>query len=104
VTGKAAHSDLVNRKKSLPVVYALTSGVPAAAELASLYSGSQEMNAETLARAASLVDLAGGRAWSQSQADELHTQALVRLGEASPTARAAVELGTLAQLVTHRDH
>jgi geranylgeranyl diphosphate synthase type I len=104
VTGKAAHSDLVNRKKSLPVVRALNAGVPASAELASLYTGTQEMNAETLARAASLVDVAGGRAWSQTQADELHTQALVHLGEASPTARAAVELGTLAQLVTHRDH
>lgn len=104
VTGKAVHSDLMSRKKSLPVVHALTAGVPASAELASLYFGTQEMNAETLARAAALVDQAGGRAWSQTQADELHTQALVHLGEASPTARAAVELGTLAQLVTHRDH
>ncbi|MFD4674389.1 family 2 encapsulin nanocompartment cargo protein polyprenyl transferase [Lentzea sp. NPDC058450] len=104
VTGKAVHSDLVNRKKSLPVVRALNAGVPASEELGVLYLGSQEMDAETLARAAHLVDLAGGRAWSQTQADELHTQALVHLGEASPTARAAVELGTLAQLVTHRDH
>ncbi|WP_285632926.1 family 2 encapsulin nanocompartment cargo protein polyprenyl transferase [Lentzea sp. NBRC 102530] len=104
VTGKAVHSDLVNRKKSLPVVRALNAGVPASEELGVLYLGSQEMNAETLARAARLVDLAGGRAWSQTQADELHTRALVHLGEASPTARAAVELGTLAQLVTHRDH
>ncbi|USX52672.1 family 2 encapsulin nanocompartment cargo protein polyprenyl transferase [Lentzea sp. HUAS12] len=104
VTGKVAQMDLVNRKKSLPVVRALNAGVPASAELASLYFGEHEMNAETLARAADLVDQAGGRAWSQTQADELHTQALVHLGEASPTARAAVELGTLAQLVTHRDH
>ncbi|MET9231066.1 family 2 encapsulin nanocompartment cargo protein polyprenyl transferase [Lentzea sp. NPDC003310] len=104
VTGKVARMDLVNRKKSLPVVHALTAGVPASAELASLYFGEQEMNAETLTRAAHLVELAGGRAWSQTQADELHTRALLHLGEASPTARAAVELGTLAQLVTHRDH
>lgn len=104
VTGKAVHSDLANRKKSLPVVHALTAGTAASAELASLYAGSQEMDPETLARAASLVDAAGGRAWSRTQADELHTRALVHLGEASPTARAAVELGTLAQLVTHRDH
>lgn len=104
VTGKVAQTDLVSRKKSLPVVRALTAGVPASAELASLYFGEQEMNAETLARAAHLVDLAGGRAWSRTQAGELHTRALVHLGEASPTARAAVELGTLAQLVTHRDH
>jgi geranylgeranyl diphosphate synthase type I len=104
VTGKAAHSDLMSRKKSLPIVHALNSDAVHSSELASLYHGSQEMNAETLARAASLVDLAGGRAWSRTQADELHTRALVHLGEASPTARAAVELGALAQLVTDRDH
>ncbi|SDH05756.1 geranylgeranyl diphosphate synthase, type I [Lentzea fradiae] len=104
VTGKAAHSDLANRKKSLPVVRALTAGVPASAELASLYGGTQELDQDALARAAHLVDEAGGRAWSQAQAGELYTRALAHLGEASPTARAAVELGTLAQLVTHRDH
>ncbi len=104
VTGKAAHMDLHNRKKSLPVVHALTSGTPASADLASLYFRPEELSASDVALAASLVDAAGGRAWSQAQADELHTLALHHLGEASPTARAAVELGTLAQLVTHRDH
>ncbi|MFI6095412.1 family 2 encapsulin nanocompartment cargo protein polyprenyl transferase [Lentzea sp. NPDC051213] len=104
VTGKAAHMDLHNRKKSLPVVWALTSGSAASAELASLYFRDAELWPADLARAAALVEAAGGRAWSQTQADELHTQALVHLGDASPTARAAVELGTLAELVTHRDH
>ncbi|WP_197288942.1 family 2 encapsulin nanocompartment cargo protein polyprenyl transferase [Nocardia sp. NRRL S-836] len=104
VTGKAAHTDLHSRKKSLPVVRALTADTAASAELASLYFRSGELSADELAAAAALVDSAGGRAWSQDQADELHTEALRHLGEASPTARAAVELGTLAQLVTHRDH
>ncbi|MGZ3144128.1 family 2 encapsulin nanocompartment cargo protein polyprenyl transferase [Lentzea chajnantorensis] len=104
VTGKAAHTDLHSRKKSLPVVRALTAGTPASEQLAALYFRAGELSAAELALAASLVDSAGGRAWSQEQADELHTRALLHLGESSPAARAAVELGTLAQLVTHRDH
>ncbi len=39
-TGKPAGADLTARKKSLPVVAALASGTPAAAELAALYGGS----------------------------------------------------------------
>ena len=39
VTGKPAHSDLAARKKSLPVVAALTSGTEAGRELAALYAG-----------------------------------------------------------------
>ncbi|MFK8911069.1 polyprenyl synthetase family protein, partial [Streptomyces sp. YS-3] len=38
-TGKPAGADLASHKKSLPVVAALTSGTPAAAELADLYRG-----------------------------------------------------------------
>lgn len=38
-TGKPAGADLASHKKSLPVVAALTSGTPAAAELAELYRG-----------------------------------------------------------------
>ncbi|WP_262403000.1 polyprenyl synthetase family protein [Actinomadura sp. CNU-125] len=37
VTGKPVHSDLRNRKQSLPVVAALESGTPAGGELAEIY-------------------------------------------------------------------
>jgi geranylgeranyl diphosphate synthase, type I len=104
VTGKPVYSDLHSRKKSLPVVAALTSGTPEGHELATLYNQIEPLSGADQVRAAELIDLAGGRAWSQAQADDLLAQALGQLGSPSPAARAAAELGVLARLVTRRDH
>lgn len=103
ITGKPVHSDLRNRKKTLPVVAALTSGTAAGQELSELYERTTPLPDNELAHAAVLVDRAGGRAWSQSQADELMARALRQL---DPVGRspATVELVALARLVTHRDH
>jgi len=98
------HSDLVSRKKSLPVVAALTSGVPAADELASLYGRPDQLSDVELARAAELVELAGGRSWTQREAVDQLDLALAELSQAAPVARAAAELDALARLVTRRDH
>ncbi|MFC0547140.1 family 2 encapsulin nanocompartment cargo protein polyprenyl transferase [Kutzneria chonburiensis] len=104
VTGKPVHSDLVSRKKSLPVVAALTSGEPAAAELASLYGRQDSLSDVELARAAELVDLAGGKSWTQREAVDQLDLALAELALAAPVPRAAAELTALARLVTRRDH
>lgn len=103
VTGKPVHSDLSSRKKSLPVVAALTGGSAAGRELAALYLREEPLSGTDLVHAAELIDVAGGRAWSQAQADDLLAQALGDLQSAAPTARAAAELGALARLVTRRD-
>ncbi|PRW64875.1 family 2 encapsulin nanocompartment cargo protein polyprenyl transferase [Actinopolyspora mortivallis] len=101
-TGKPAYSDLYARKKTLPVVFALNSETPAGRRLAAHYH--HPPNAETdLTATAELVDNAGGRAWSHTQADRLLTSALDHLDAAGPTARAE-ELTALAHLVTQRDH
>ncbi|MBV9140392.1 MAG: polyprenyl synthetase family protein [Pseudonocardiales bacterium] len=104
LTGKPVYSDLHSRKKSLPVVAALTSDTPAGRELAALYHRDQSLSGSDVVRAAELIDVAGGRAWSQTQVDDLLTQAMRDLASASPTAQAAQELGALARLATHRDH
>jgi len=104
VTGKPIYSDLHSRKKSLPVVAALTSGTPAGRDLAALYHCDQPLSGSDLAHAADLIHIAGGRAWSRAQADDLLGQAMRQLQSARPTARAAAELGALARLVAHRDH
>jgi geranylgeranyl diphosphate synthase, type I len=104
VTGKPVHSDLGSRKKSFPVVAALTSHTPAGRELVTLYHRDQPLSGTDAAHAAELIDAAGGRAWSQAQADELVAQAMRELHCASPSPRAAAELGALARLATHRDH
>ncbi len=104
VTGKSVYSDLQNRKKSLPVVAALTSGTPAGAELATLYRRTDPLTAAELVRAAELVDLAGGRAWSRAEADALLAQAMDELRAIGPEPRSAAELAALAHLATRRDH
>jgi geranylgeranyl diphosphate synthase, type I len=104
VTGKPVHSDLRSQKKSLPVVAALNSSNPAGRELAALYHRDEPLTETDLRHAAELIDIAGGRAWSQTQADDLLARAMRELQSANPVPRAAAELGELAQLATHRDH
>jgi geranylgeranyl diphosphate synthase type I len=104
VTGKPVFSDLHNRKKSLPVVLALTSQTPAAQELYQLYHSERALSGPDVERAAELIELAGGRSWTQAQADDRLTRAVQRLRSADPCAGAAAELTGLARLVTRRDH
>ncbi len=104
LTGKPVHSDLRSQKKSLPVVAALASETPAGRELAALYHRDQPLSETDAAHAAELIDLAGGRTWSQTQADDLLAQAMQKLQSARPTPQATAELAALARLATHRDH
>lgn len=103
-TGKPARSDLVNRKKSLPVVATLTSGTPLGEELAELYHREGRLSANELARAAELIEAAGGRAWAEDQAREHHAQALACLRDAGLDQAAAADLGVLAAIVVARDN
>ncbi len=104
VTGKSIYSDLRSRKKSLPVVAALTSHTSAGRELAGLYHCDRSWSEIELAHAADLIEIAGGRAWSQAQVDDLLAQAMREFTPTNSTARAVAELGALARLATHRDH
>jgi geranylgeranyl diphosphate synthase type I len=104
VTGKPAYSDLHNRKKSLPVVAALTSPTPVGRELSTLYHHDQPLSGNDVVHAAELIDAAGGRAWSQAQVDDRMEQALRHLWLAGPTAQAAAELDALTRLIIRRDH
>ncbi|MFF0010060.1 family 2 encapsulin nanocompartment cargo protein polyprenyl transferase [Streptomyces sp. NPDC005374] len=99
-TGKPAGADLVARKKSLPVVAALASGTPAAAELAALYSAPYDEG--DLARTALAVEEAGGRDWAQVQAADRMARAIGQLARAVPRPEAAGGLLSLAEFVTRR--
>jgi len=113
VTGKPVHSDLHRRKKSLPLVAALSSGTRAGAELAALYGRDRPLSAEEVVHAAELVDHAGGRSWCRARAEDLLASALRHLHAAvSPEparhphpggSRAVAELTALAQLAARRD-
>jgi geranylgeranyl diphosphate synthase type I len=104
VTGKAAHSDITARKKSLPVVAALTSGTPAGRELAELYARREPLSADDVASAAALVTASGAREWCEAEASARLSGALDELRGVAAHGRAMDELETLARLVTTRDH
>ncbi|MFC8518094.1 family 2 encapsulin nanocompartment cargo protein polyprenyl transferase [Streptomyces sp. NPDC057257] len=99
-TGKPAGADLAARKKSLPVVAALTSGTPASAELAVLYEAPYAK--EDLERTALAVERAGGRDWAQVQAADRMARAMQELSRAVPDPEAAGGLLALAEFVTRR--
>ena len=67
-TGKPAHSDLVRRKKTLPILAALESPTPAGQELARLLRHSELYEAD-LAHATALVDQAGGAARARNECE-----------------------------------
>ncbi|MFG2636999.1 family 2 encapsulin nanocompartment cargo protein polyprenyl transferase [Streptomyces sp. NPDC048362] len=105
-TGKPVGADLAARKKSLPVVAALTSGTPAAAELAELYAKpyrKEEADAAgEIARTAQAVERAGGRDWAQAEAADRMARAMQELACAVPDPEAAGGLLALAEFVTRR--
>ncbi|HEV3169059.1 MAG TPA: polyprenyl synthetase family protein [Actinocrinis sp.] len=79
VTGKPAGSDLRARKKSAPVVAALSSGGAAAARLAELYGKRRPLNQRELRVAAKSVEQAGGRDWTLGEIRRRTESALERL-------------------------
>lgn len=99
-TGKPAGADLAARKKSLPVVAALTSGTAAASELAALYAAPYDEG--DLVRTALAVEEAGGRDWAQVQAADRMARAMGQLARAVPDPEAAGGLLSLAEFVTRR--
>ena len=101
-TGKPVFSDLRNRKKTLPVVAALTSDTAAGRTFAARYRGQPPVTETELEEAAQLVDAAGGRSWSSEQADALLDSALDHIEAVAGDGRTST-LKRLARLATHRD-
>ena len=104
VTGKAAHSDITARKKSLPVVAALMSGTAAGRELALLYARRDPLSADDVAVAAALVGASGARTWCEAEASRQLGAALEALAGVAVNGRSTGELEALARMVTTRDH
>jgi geranylgeranyl diphosphate synthase type I len=99
VTGKPVRADLRARKKSLPVVAALSSGLPEAAELRALLKSPDPLTEEDLIRAADLVVAAGGRQWAE---DAQLAAANASLAEVEIPADVHGELTAIAEFITAR--
>lgn len=102
-TGKPVGSDLAARKKTLPIVAALTSGTPAGEWLSDLYSGG-ELDQQAIDHAVALVEAAGGRAWARTQATRQLDRALQVLDSVDPRPEGAADLKALAAVLSRRDH
>lgn len=105
-TGKPVGADLRARKKSLPVVAAMASATSAGEQLRDLY-GSGELHPDAddavVARAAALVEDAGGRAWVSAEAERRLTAAIAALDAAQLRPGPRDELADVARYVTARD-
>ena len=103
VTGKPVLSDLRSRKKSLPMVAALTAGTGAAGELTELLAQADPLTEDDLRRAALLVEEAGGRAWAEAEAERRLGEAADRLKSAEMPDDVRDEFLDLTRFVTARD-
>jgi geranylgeranyl diphosphate synthase type I len=102
VTGKPVRSDLRARKKSLPVVAALTAGTPASAELAALLRREDALSEDDLAHAAALVEEAGGKSWTEDKAASQLAAAHSCLAETPMPEDARAEFAGIAEFITAR--
>lgn len=102
-TGKAVLADLGRRKKSLPVVAALTAENPAARALRRLYDRPTPLSAEESAEAAELVERAGGRDWAERAANEAMTAAAAELALLRRSGVATARLAALGRFLVGRD-
>jgi geranylgeranyl diphosphate synthase, type I len=103
-TGKPVLSDLRGKKKSLPVVAALTSSTAAGERLAALYLTDAQLSEAQLEEAAGLVEQAGGQAWVESTADAELAAALELLNTGDLPSPVAEDLRQLAIRLSGRDH
>jgi len=102
VTGKPVRADLRARKKSLPVVAALTSGTPEAVELKALLAREDDLSEDDLVRAADLIVAAGGKAWAEKEADDRLKAAAASLDGIGVPADVRAEFLAIAEFITAR--
>ena len=94
ITGKSAASDIISRKKSLPVLYGLESDE----ELRALYAA-PEMD---VARAVDALERSGAKEHAARIAGEYTEEAMAALEDAHPQGRAADALRELARTLLGR--
>jgi geranylgeranyl diphosphate synthase, type I len=102
VTGKPVGSDLRARKKSVPVVAALTSGTKPGDELAVLLSQPEPLTEDEVLHATALVEAAGGKEQIEAMADAELAAALSCLAGADMPEDVRDEFAAIAEFITAR--
>jgi geranylgeranyl diphosphate synthase type I len=83
-------------------VAALTSGNPAADELAGLLAGTEALSEDDLVRAARLVEEAGGKDWTENEAAAQLAAAEKCLTETDMPDEVRAEFAGIAEFITAR--
>ncbi len=102
ITGKPVRSDLRTRKKSLPVVAALTSDTDQGRQLGELLARPEPLTEEDLVLAAKLVEEADGKRWTEAEADTQLAEAERCLAETDMPDDVRAEFSAIAQFITTR--
>jgi geranylgeranyl diphosphate synthase type I len=102
-TGKPIFSDLVARKKTLPVVWTVEQGGEAGRELGTWLADPHPHAEADLRRAADLVERAGGRAWAMAEARCRVQRAGRKIADLDLAAADRERLAQLAGFVIERD-
>ena len=97
VTGKSAATDIRDKKKTLPVVYALNhSNHTAARKLARLYAHEGPLELAQIESVLDILDKVGARQYSEEMAETFHRQALRSLDQSGIRNAAQSHLRELA--------
>src|ERR1700722_10792318 len=102
ITGKPVGSDLQARKKSMPIVAALTSGTAGSDQLAALLAEPGELTGDQIARATRLVEEAGGRDQTEAMAAKALDSAYTALGRSQLPEDVRAEFCGIAEFITAR--
>lgn len=103
-TGKPVGSDLRSRKRSIPIVWAMTGGGSAGRAIAELYRSPAPLTDDDVTRATGLVEVTGARDWTQQRAWQEAQQARTELDGLDLPDGVRAELADIADFVTGRDH
>jgi geranylgeranyl diphosphate synthase type I len=103
-TGKPVLSDLRARKKSLPVVAALTGGTAVGDRLAHLLARPEPLPEADLRDVARMIDEAGGRAWAEKEAGHRLDAAERHLAGVDMPSDVRAEFLDIARFIACRDH
>lgn len=98
LTGKSAESDLIAKKKSLPVIYGLEQN----GKFADQWSQGP-ISIETAKTLADQLETEGARSYTQEAANNMTSKALLALGKANPQGDAGVQLTRLANRLLGRE-
>ena len=102
-SGKARGTDLLNKRKSLPIVYALEHGpISLRRALGTLYF-KRVLVGEDLVQMTDLLDTIGARAYADATVERLLNQALRRLEELALSSAARAELERVARFLAFRE-